>query len=86
MSDADLNGANLSNADLSGANLTAIQALFADFSQSILTGAIIEDWHIGRSTKLDGVQCDYIFRKRNSETNEPTARLPADPNSTFAPG
>ncbi|NER82345.1 MAG: pentapeptide repeat-containing protein [Leptolyngbya sp. SIO1D8] len=82
----DLRNADLFEADLFEADLRVVQALFANFSQSILTGTIIEDWQIGRSTNLEGVKCDYIFRKRDPKTYKPAARLPADPNSIFAPG
>lgn len=86
LSKADIRHANLSKADLSKADLTAVQALAANLDQSILTGAVIEDWHIDRTTQLDGVKCDYIFCTRNHETHEPMARIPEDPNSIFAAG
>lgn len=91
LSDIDLSGANLSEADfsganLSGANLNAVQALMANFERAILTGALIEEWDIGRGTNLDGIKCDYIFCRWDPDTGEPIDRLPADSNSIFAPG
>jgi hypothetical protein len=55
--------------------------LNTDFTGANLSGACIADWQIGSSTRLEGVQCDYIFR-----TYEFSGRLPVDPESTFAPG
>lgn len=86
LSHADLTGADLGGVDLSHADLTDVKALMTNFEKATLSGAVIEDWHIGKSTRLDGVKCDYIYRKRDPKTGKPTARLPADSNSTFAPG
>ena len=83
---ADIRYANLSKADLSKADLTAVQALAANLDQSILTGVVIQDWHIDHTTQLDGVKCDYIFCSRNHVTLEPTERIPEDPNHIFAAG
>lgn len=95
----NLQGANLKNASFVGTNLTQTNLQYADLSNAVLkqaqlenadlrgatlTGACIADWQIGSSTKLDGINCDYVFRTLNG--NEFSARLPVDPNSTFAPG
>lgn len=81
LTDADLRGAELTGADFTDTNLTLVQALGTDFSQAILTGACIEDWHINNATKLDGVICDYIYLNRNKQE-----RRPSDENKNFAPG
>jgi hypothetical protein len=62
--------------------------LHADFTQATLTGACIADWHIGSSTILQDVKCDYIFRTYNHHprNREFSGRLPVDPESSFAPG
>lgn len=86
LSDQNLNGNNLSHCDLSGANLSKAQLFAADLTNAILTGACIQDWQINSETKLSNVQCDFIYRKFNQQTGEYSHRLPADPNSTFAPG
>ncbi|MEO1348288.1 MAG: pentapeptide repeat-containing protein [Cyanobacteria bacterium J06635_15] len=83
---ADLSNANLNNANLSNANLYASRVLNATFTCSNLTGACIADWQIGKSTQLDDVHCDYIFRTYEAEDKKFSGRLPIDPESTFAPG
>jgi hypothetical protein len=74
--DADLSGANLSRA-----SLEIVNALGADFTGAILTGACIEDWHINSATKLDSVVCEYVYLKNNEQE-----RRPSDPNRMFAAG
>ncbi|MEP0908895.1 pentapeptide repeat-containing protein [Leptolyngbya subtilissima ST-M1] len=80
----NLNQANLRYADLSNAILRQAQLENADLRGATLTGACIADWQIGSSTKLDKINCDYVFRTLNG--NEFSARLPVAPSSTFAPG
>jgi len=87
---ANLTGKDLSGKDLSGANFTGaclrqIQALETDFTNAILTGTCIEDWHINSATKLDGVICEYVFLKLDS-ANHYQERRPSDPDRTFAAG
>ncbi|MFH7242027.1 MAG: pentapeptide repeat-containing protein [Spirulina sp.] len=84
LSEADLSEANLSEADLSYADLNASQVLGANFTQATLTGACIADWQIGISTILKDVQCDYIFRTYNYESQQFSGRLPMDPENPFA--
>lgn len=65
---ARLWGANLSNADfrsanLSEANLVSVHALATNFTETVFTGACIEDWNINNVTQLDGAICDYIYLK-----------------------
>jgi uncharacterized protein YjbI with pentapeptide repeats len=83
---ADLQRANLQGANLKDVDLTACQALRTNFTGANLTGACIADWHIGSSTILEDVECDYIFRTYDEETKQFSGRLPVDPDSTFAPG
>ncbi|MEH2355948.1 pentapeptide repeat-containing protein [Nostoc sp.] len=58
---ADLSDADLSNADLRGACLSRTQALGTNLTGVKLTGACLEDWHINKATKLDNVDCQYIY-------------------------
>ena len=93
--EADLRKANLTEADLTEANLTRVdlietQLFSTNLGYATLTGACIQDWQINSKTNLDGLQCEYIYRRsewnEDKRENELTHRLPADPNSTFAPG
>jgi uncharacterized protein YjbI with pentapeptide repeats len=58
---ADLNSATLQDADLSRAKLKQTQLDGTDFTGAILTGAYIEDWGITGETKLNDVQCEYVY-------------------------
>jgi uncharacterized protein YjbI with pentapeptide repeats len=71
LSKADLSGADLSGANLTGANLVSAclehanlsnsRANNANFSSARFTGACLEGWLIDRTTRLDGVICDYVY-------------------------
>ena len=68
---------NLNEASLQDANLTdarLVQALLdrTDLTGATLTGAYIEDWNITINTKLNGIECNYIFM-----------RLPPDKRPAF---
>lgn len=87
-SGADVSGASFSEANLSGANLSRIQALVTNFYGATFTGVCLEDWHIHDQTNLDGVNCDYVFLKKEYREERPkfTERRPHNPNENFAPG
>jgi uncharacterized protein YjbI with pentapeptide repeats len=88
---ANLRGARLRKADLSeailvratfeDADLSMAQALKSNFSLVSLTGACLEDWNINSQTKLDDVECDYIYLKYPNQE-----RRPSDSNRNFEPG
>lgn len=83
---AKLIGVDLSWAKLNGANLfntmlVQLKALGTNFTGANLTGACIDDWHISVDTKLDNVDCHYIYFKFPKEE-----RRPSDPNKNFEPG
>jgi uncharacterized protein YjbI with pentapeptide repeats len=86
LSGANLTGANFSGANLSGSDLHQTRALSTNFTKATLTGACIADWHIGSSTNLDEVFCDYIYRTLDNLKIQFSGRLPVDPESTFATG
>jgi uncharacterized protein YjbI with pentapeptide repeats/uncharacterized protein (DUF697 family) len=60
--DVNLVEATLAGANLEGAILVRTNAIGANFHQAQLTGACIVDWNIDPTTKLDGVDCRYVFR------------------------
>lgn len=55
--------ANLSEANLSEAFLVRTQLESTDLTNATLTGACIEDWLITKTTKLDNIECKYIYMK-----------------------
>jgi uncharacterized protein YjbI with pentapeptide repeats len=75
----DLSGAKLGGANLSGANLSKTQALGTDFTGAKFTGACLEDWNINSATKLDNIDCQYIYLKRDKQEPRPSS-------GEFAPG
>ncbi|RCJ25057.1 hypothetical protein A6S26_17870 [Nostoc sp. ATCC 43529] len=82
----DLRNANLQDADLSRTKLIKTQLDQADLTGSCLTGACIEDWKITQQTKLDGVECDYIYTRLSTPQNPDPARQPSDHNEIFEIG
>ncbi|UKP01381.1 pentapeptide repeat-containing protein [Nostoc sp. UHCC 0870] len=84
LSRANLAEANLTDADLRGANLTDTnltrsQALNTNFTQALLTGVCIQDWHINNATNLEGVICSYIYLQESKKERRPSS-------GEFAPG
>ena len=70
LSEANLKQANLSEAtlhqaNLELANLTETQALATDFTAAYFTGACLEAWNIDGNTKLDRVDCQFVYRLEN---------------------
>lgn len=83
MRDTDLRDADLSYASLLSTNLRASQVLGANLENADLTGACIEDWQIGISTKFQQVKCKYVFRQYDPDSNDFLGRLPVNLDSTF---
>jgi uncharacterized protein YjbI with pentapeptide repeats len=81
---ADLSEASLRGADLSGANLTEVNAISTDFTHAYLTGACIEAWNIDNTTKLDHVDCQYVFLLEHFNEHGSRERRPS--SGDFQPG
>jgi uncharacterized protein YjbI with pentapeptide repeats len=71
LSGADLSKTDLSKTDLSGANLSRTQALETDFSNAKFTGACLEDWNYNYGTKLNDIDCQYVYLKQNNQKRYP---------------
>ncbi|TAE65810.1 MAG: hypothetical protein EAZ86_23060 [Oscillatoriales cyanobacterium] len=66
LNEANLKQANLSEAtlhlaNLELANLTETKALATDFTAASFTGACLEAWNIDGNTKLDRVDCRFVY-------------------------
>lgn len=83
---ANLNQSSLRDADLSRAVLKQTQLEGADLTGATLTGACIEDWGITSTTKLENVQCEYVFMRVRTKENPNPLRKPDNWQETFAEG
>lgn len=83
---ADLSGATLQQANLRDANLREVLAIDTDFTQAYLTGACLEAWNIDHTTKLDQVDCQYVFLLEHPNELGNRERRPHDPDEVFKPG
>ncbi|MEM7714483.1 MAG: pentapeptide repeat-containing protein [Cyanobacteria bacterium P01_A01_bin.68] len=100
LSKANLTGAKLSKTDLTEANLiqanlqaacleesilTKTQAIGTDFSQADFTGARgLGNWNIDSTTKLDRVNCRFVYLGEKLKIGEESERRPQ--SGEFAPG
>ncbi len=83
---ADLSNATLRRADLHHANLREVLAVGTDFTHAHLTAACLESWNIDHTTKLDDVDCQYVFFLEQPNPLGSRERRPHDPDQLFAPG
>ena len=83
---ANLSHANLQEANLKHANLTKTLAVGANFSQAYLTGACLESWNIDHTTKLDRVDCQFVYLLEQPNAIGSRERRPHDPDKVFQPG
>ncbi|NJO76636.1 MAG: pentapeptide repeat-containing protein [Leptolyngbyaceae cyanobacterium RM1_406_9] len=83
---ADLGEALLQNADLRGANLSETLAVGTDFTGAALTGACLQAWNIDHTTKLDQVDCQFVFLLEQPNALGSRERRPHDFNKVFEPG
>jgi uncharacterized protein YjbI with pentapeptide repeats len=83
---ADLSEANLQNANLSRAKLVQTQLDRTDLTGACLTGAYIEDWGITNETKLDRVECEYVYMRLPTKDNPDPHRKPDNREEIFKVG
>ena len=90
LNEANLKQANLSEATLHQANLefaylTETQVLATDFTEAYFTGACLEAWNIDGNTKLDRVDCRFVYLLENAKPGtDDRERRPS--SGEFAPG
>ncbi len=70
---ANLNGANLNGANLNGAKLIRTQVLGTDFTEAKFTGACLENWNINSATKLNNIDCQYVYLKSDFQERRPSS-------------
>nr|WP_242044303.1 pentapeptide repeat-containing protein [Leptolyngbya sp. FACHB-1624] len=89
LSGVNLYEANLYEANLYQAMLNGVQALKANFTNAIFTGACLQDWNINSETRLDKVICEYVYLSYRDGLRAGyyyQERRPSNPNQIFAPG
>lgn len=90
LKDANLKGADISEATFQGAclewaNLTLTQAVGTDFTSAKMTGACVEAWNIESTTRLDNVDCRFIYLLENPKPRtDDRERRPS--SGEFQPG
>jgi len=84
---ANLSEATLHQADLQFANLTETQALATDFTAACFTGACLEAWNIDAHTKLDRIDCRFVYLLENAKPGtDDRDRRPHHITKFFEPG
>lgn len=83
---ANLSKTNLQEANLFGAKLVQTRLERTDFTRATLTGAYIEDWGITIGTKLDQVECEYVYMRLPTRDDPDPCRKPDNRNEVFRTG
>ena len=73
LSGLDFSGVNLSGANLIGAKLIRTQVLGTDFTGAKFTSAYLEDWNINSATKLNDIDCQYVYLKSDKQERRPSS-------------
>ncbi|WP_299413852.1 pentapeptide repeat-containing protein [Acaryochloris sp. IP29b_bin.148] len=69
--ETDLRWADMRGTDLKHSSLDAVIAIATDFTGATFTGASIENWKISNDTKLEDVECGYIYLKSAQRGRHP---------------
>lgn len=84
---ANLSEATLHQANLESANLTETQALATNFTAAYFTGACLEAWNIDGHTKLDRVDCRFVYLLEYPKSGtDDRERRPHHISKCFEPG
>lgn len=83
---AILSEASFRNANLEWVNLTEAQAIGTDFTGAQMTGVCLEGWSYDHTTKLDDVDCRFVFELEHPNAKGSRERRPHDPDKEFAEG
>ena len=83
---ADLSEATLAGADLRNVNLREAACVGTDFRGAQLTGACLEAWNIDTSTRVEGVDCQFVFLLEHPNSQGHKERRPHSPDIAFEPG
>ncbi|MBD2596951.1 pentapeptide repeat-containing protein [Nostoc spongiaeforme FACHB-130] len=85
LKDTDISEATFAGACLEWANLTLSQAVGTDFTRAQMTGACVEAWNIESTTKLNDVDCRFIYLLENPHSGtDDRERRPS--SGDFQPG
>lgn len=85
LKDADISEATFQGACLEWANLTLTQAVGTNFTSAHMTGACVEAWNIESTTKLDNVDCRFVYLLENPKPGtDDKERRPS--SGEFQPG
>ncbi|MEP0914953.1 pentapeptide repeat-containing protein [Leptolyngbya sp. GB1-A1] len=83
---ADLSEANLEGANLARAKLVKAKLYSTNLSYSCLTGACIQDWAISTDTRLEDIDCAFVFMRSPTQDNPDPWRKPDNRNEVFQKG
>jgi len=77
---AILSEASFRNANLEWVNLNETQAIGTDFTGAQMTGVCLEGWSYDHTTKLDDVDCRFVFELEHPNAKGSRERRPHDPD------